>query len=167
LTVQADASGSNDPDGPLDVVLWDFGDGTTQTGPTASHTYEHSGDYAVSLSVYDSSGEAGFASQSVSVTDSPADLGDQPTTETEPTPEPEPTTPSTTATSSAPASVLGISTVPDPEPDASAAAGSVEGDLPTTGGDTGRLVWGGSLLVGLGLVVAAIGRRRRSGEHRI
>ncbi|WP_299960640.1 PKD domain-containing protein, partial [uncultured Modestobacter sp.] len=45
LAVQFDAAGSADSDGSLNGHAWDFGDGTTGTGTTASHTYAAAGTY--------------------------------------------------------------------------------------------------------------------------
>jgi hypothetical protein len=53
LSVTADATGSSDVDGPLGEVRWDFGDGTTATGATATHTYAAPGSYTVTLTVGD------------------------------------------------------------------------------------------------------------------
>ena len=39
LTVSVDASPSYDPDGTIEAYDWDWGDGSTDTGVTAEHTY--------------------------------------------------------------------------------------------------------------------------------
>ena len=41
LTASFNGTGSSDPDGTIAGYAWDFGDGTTGTGATASHTYAH------------------------------------------------------------------------------------------------------------------------------
>ncbi|MDM7926003.1 MAG: PKD domain-containing protein [bacterium] len=52
-----DASASADPDGRVDAVEWDFGDGSADaSGPVARHAYEKPGVYAVLLRVRDDSG---------------------------------------------------------------------------------------------------------------
>ena len=52
-----DARGSTDPDaGDVLTYAWDFGDGTTGTGATASHTYADDGSYAVTVTVTDKAG---------------------------------------------------------------------------------------------------------------
>jgi len=43
LTVSVDASGSEDSDGTIESYLWEWGDGTTSTGMTATHTYDEPG----------------------------------------------------------------------------------------------------------------------------
>jgi len=53
LTVEFDASGSCDVDGSIESYKWDFGDGTTGSGVTASHEYMESGTYTVKLTVAD------------------------------------------------------------------------------------------------------------------
>lgn len=51
-----DASASTDPDGTLAGYSWDFGDGTTGTGRTTTHTYASGGAFQVSLTVTDDKG---------------------------------------------------------------------------------------------------------------
>ena len=51
LTVDFDASASHDPDGTIVAYDWDFGDGSTGSGVTASHTYAAAGSYNVTLTV--------------------------------------------------------------------------------------------------------------------
>jgi hypothetical protein len=60
LTVDFDASASNDPDGTIVAYNWDFGDGAAGTGVTASHDYATSGSYDVTLTV---TGDFGATSQ--------------------------------------------------------------------------------------------------------
>jgi len=50
------ASSSKDPDGDSLSYFWDFGDGTTATGSSVSHTYTEPGNYKVFLKVDDGSG---------------------------------------------------------------------------------------------------------------
>ena len=51
-------SASNDPDGSIVSYLWNFGDGTTDSGPTASHIYASPGTYTVQLTVTDNDGSS-------------------------------------------------------------------------------------------------------------
>ena len=56
LAVHFDGSGSHDPDGSIVSSAWNFGDGTTGTGPSADHTYTMVGWTFASLTVTDDSG---------------------------------------------------------------------------------------------------------------
>jgi len=67
LTVELDASASNDTDGTIDSYSWDFGDGPTDAGVTAEHTYSTAGTYEVTLTVTDDDGAEGTTSQDVTV----------------------------------------------------------------------------------------------------
>ena len=68
LAVQVDGSGSSDADGSVASYAWDFGDGATASGATASHTYATAGTYLVSLTVTDDAGATGSTAHQVSVT---------------------------------------------------------------------------------------------------
>lgn len=58
LEINFDAGNSTDPDGSIVSYNWDFGDGTTATGATASHTFTQPAEYTVSLTVVDNSSAA-------------------------------------------------------------------------------------------------------------
>ncbi len=65
--------GSGDSDGALTAFAWDFGDGNSSTDPEASHIYDVSGTYSVTLTVTDDDGAtASDTSVSVTVTDDAA-----------------------------------------------------------------------------------------------
>jgi PKD repeat protein len=66
--VQVDGTGSSDSDGSIVGYAWDFGDGATATGATASHTYAASGTFTVKLTVTDNQGATGTAQHDVTVT---------------------------------------------------------------------------------------------------
>jgi PKD repeat protein len=68
LAVTVDGSGSDDPDGTIDLYSWDFGDGGTATGETAGHTYAAGGTYTITLTVTDDDGATGSMSSEVTVT---------------------------------------------------------------------------------------------------
>ncbi len=56
LAVQFDGSNSVDPDGAILEYLWDFGDGTVDTGVRPTHAFESEGDYVITLMVTDDLG---------------------------------------------------------------------------------------------------------------
>ncbi len=57
--VQFNGSGSSDPDGTIVAYDWNFGDGSTGTGPTPSHSYTTNDTYNVTLTVTDNAGDTG------------------------------------------------------------------------------------------------------------
>lgn len=65
LVVALDASGSSDPDGDVLTYAWAFGDGTTSTAKTVSHTFAAVGTYEVKLTVKDSKGAVGTATAQI------------------------------------------------------------------------------------------------------
>jgi PKD repeat protein len=71
LSCTFNASGSQDPDGVLAAYGWNFGDGSTGSGVTASHTYGSAGTRTVVLTVTDDDGATGIASAQVTVTPGP------------------------------------------------------------------------------------------------
>lgn len=67
LSVSVDGSGSTDPEGQELEYAWDFGDGISATGVTATHEYAKAGDYQLSLTVTDPQGASAETSRQVSV----------------------------------------------------------------------------------------------------
>ncbi len=65
LACSFDAAGSTDPDGTVTTYAWNFGDGTTATGATATHTYASDGTRPVTLTVTDDKGATGQSVQQV------------------------------------------------------------------------------------------------------
>jgi PKD repeat protein len=68
LLVSFDASGSADSDGTLSSYAWDFGDSSTGTGKTPSHSYAAAGDYQVKLTVTDNDGGTDSVTKTVTAT---------------------------------------------------------------------------------------------------
>lgn len=67
LTASVNGSGSSDSDGSIASYAWDFGDGSTGTGVTATHAYAAGGTYSVKLTVTDNQGATGTTTASVTV----------------------------------------------------------------------------------------------------
>ncbi|UCG69437.1 MAG: PKD domain-containing protein [Thermoplasmata archaeon] len=68
-TVRFDGSSSNDPDGNIGSYEWDFGDGTHDTGVTASHIYPAPGIYTITLVVIDDDGASGAVTSTIEIID--------------------------------------------------------------------------------------------------
>ncbi|KGM09339.1 PKD domain-containing protein, partial [Cellulomonas carbonis] len=71
LDVEVDGSSSTDADGSVAGWEWDFGDGSTASGRTASHTYAVPGEYTIMLVTTDDDGLSSSASQVVLVDEAP------------------------------------------------------------------------------------------------
>lgn len=57
LEVEFNTNGTTDPDGDALTYLWDFGDGNTSTEANPTHTYTANGNFAVTLTVTDTTGK--------------------------------------------------------------------------------------------------------------
>ena len=55
-TFQFDGGRSRDPDGPIAIYNWNFGDGATASGKNVSHKYAKEANFTVRLTVHDNSG---------------------------------------------------------------------------------------------------------------
>lgn len=66
LTVNFSGAGSTDPTGNTLSYAWNFGDGSSGSGATVSHTYSAIGTYTATLTVSD--GHGGVAASSVNIT---------------------------------------------------------------------------------------------------
>ncbi len=73
LACNFDGSGSGDSDGTIQSYDWNFGDETTATGETVSHTYGTGGKYTVTLTVTDDDGVTDSTSQEVAVSEPSTD----------------------------------------------------------------------------------------------
>lgn len=71
LACSFDGTGSTDPDGTITTFAWDFGDGTSGTGGTTTHTYTAAGTYSARLTVTDDGGAASSTSRTIIVTAPP------------------------------------------------------------------------------------------------
>ena len=65
--VAFDGTGSSDPDGNIVSYSWDFGDGSSGSGATPTHTYAAAGTYNVSLQVTDDAGATDSAMTTASI----------------------------------------------------------------------------------------------------
>ncbi len=72
FTVGFDGSSSTVPDGP-GTFAWNFGDGGTATGVTASHTYTAAGTYTASLKVTDANNVSNSTTTVVTVSSAPTE----------------------------------------------------------------------------------------------
>ncbi|MFF2371802.1 PKD domain-containing protein [Agromyces sp. NPDC058110] len=68
-TVSVDATASSDGDGTIQSYAWQFGDGATGSGLTASRTYANPGTYTVTLTVTDDDGATAVATRQVVIDD--------------------------------------------------------------------------------------------------
>ena len=71
LTVSFNASSSHDSDGTIAAYQWSFGDGSSDTGVTTSHTYTTTAsnrNYSARLTVTDNEGAQATNSRTISVT---------------------------------------------------------------------------------------------------
>jgi len=66
-TEKFSGGGSTDPDGSIVSWTWTFGDGTTATGATVSHTYSAAGTKTVNLTVKDSAGLTSSVTRNVTI----------------------------------------------------------------------------------------------------
>jgi regulation of enolase protein 1 (concanavalin A-like superfamily) len=69
-----DASRSVSPNGEIASYRWDFGDGATAEGVTASHAYARPGHYTVTLTALDGAGKEGSVARAIDVKLRPGDL---------------------------------------------------------------------------------------------
>lgn len=66
-SVSFDASGAYDADGTIVSYSWEFGDFSTGSGETVSHTFATAGTFTVTLTVTDNAGATGSATTVISV----------------------------------------------------------------------------------------------------
>lgn len=69
--VNFDAAQSSDTDGTIESYEWSLGDGSKKTGETCSNTYDHSGDFDITLTVTDDEGASSVASTTLTLSTEP------------------------------------------------------------------------------------------------
>lgn len=69
LTATFDGSASTDADGNIVSYIWNFGDGSTASGKTASYTYTTKGSFAAALTVTDDQGASNTTTTTINVED--------------------------------------------------------------------------------------------------
>lgn len=67
LTVTFDGTASSDSDGTITTYFWNFGNGSSSTGKTATHTYMTASNFTATLEVVDNQGLKGVATKSITV----------------------------------------------------------------------------------------------------
>lgn len=65
--VQFNSTGTVDPDGSIAAYVWNFGDGTTGSGASPTHTYTTAGTYTARLTVTDDRGASGTDQATVTI----------------------------------------------------------------------------------------------------
>ena len=68
LAVAFSGSGSSDPDGSIASYAWTFGDGSSSSGVSSSHTYVSAGTYTAKLTVTDNLGATGSKNLTITAT---------------------------------------------------------------------------------------------------
>jgi PKD repeat protein len=66
--VTASTAASNDPDGTVTSSTINFGDGTSASGPSATHVYATTGTYTITAKVTDNMGATASATQTIAIT---------------------------------------------------------------------------------------------------
>ena len=74
LAVTFSSAGSADPEGSTLSYNWNFGDGTSSTAASPSHTYSTNGNYAAQLTISDGTTSVSAASITISVADAASGL---------------------------------------------------------------------------------------------
>lgn len=69
LTVNLDAASSTDSDGALIIYDWNFGDGSSDSGVTLSHSFVNAGNYTMRLTVTDDDGASSSDTLAISVSE--------------------------------------------------------------------------------------------------
>lgn len=82
--LQFDGTASTDPDGTIVSYIWDFGDGSSGTGATPTHTYSVAGVYNVTLMVTDNEGATDSSTSTATI----GEVGTPPPPVPDPTPTP-------------------------------------------------------------------------------